>query len=339
MRLHAPGTKLTYTDLAWQYVLAYSSRIVFADALAVQDELVDFEWQVARDGYRVVAVAPGAVLHTDAEASGLPADQVMVTTAEPRYRYSVHTYAPLTAEPALFRAFGDLPATSEAIVAFADRYGLLGGSVEREVSVIGSDTAFVGTGEPVDAWLSAIEDMRRVVQEWDRARANAPFGPPRWQVPERVPPGRGLSLLQKSEAILGSQWRPDLLPNVQRTLNANLARETGARMLWSSEEGRLRLHLRPASLLGALWLQLAQAIDGDRHYRRCRVCASWFELRPDRARTNRAYCSDACRFKAYRGRQARARELHAEGQDMETIARELGSDVETIRKWTGGSDG
>ncbi len=178
--------------------------------------------------------------------------------------------------------------------------------------------------------------MREVVQAWDHARESDPHRP-RWQPLEKVPKVHRSGLCQNAARIIGTPG--DVLPNVQRTINARLSAETGARMLWDREEGRLRLHLRPASLLGALWLQLARAIDGNADYRRCRVCAAWFELHPDRARTNRAYCSDACRFKAYRGRQARARQLQAAGRDPEGITRELGSDVETIRKWTGGSDG
>lgn len=330
---------------------------MLSDAPAIRDELVDFEWGVARDGYRVVQVPPGAVLHLNAEAPDLPLGQRyatdadyddsdigykapdvhLVTTAAPDPDgYWVRPYAPLIDHPALFRAFADLTGTSEAIVTFADRYGLLGGSMARRFLVPDSDE--IGIGEPIEAWQDEIEAVRRVVQAWDRARENDPHRP-RWRSPEKVPKVHRSGLCHNVAAVLHERSRPDVLPNVQRAINTKLSAETGARMLWDRDEGRLRLHLRPASLLGALWLQLAQAIDGNADYRRCRVCAAWFELRPDRNRTSRAYCSDACRVKAYRGRQARARVLKADGQDVEAIARELDSDVATIQKWIGGSDG
>lgn len=318
---------------------------------------MDFVWEVARDGYRVAAVRPDAVLHTNAEAADLPLGQryatdadyddsdigyvppdvQMLTTVDPDpHEHWLRDYAPFRDEPALFRTFADLPGAPEAIISFADRFGLLGGSTARRFLVPDSDE--IGIGEPIEAWQDEIGAVRRVVQTWDRARESDSHRP-RWRSPEKVPKVYRSGLCQNVAAVLHERWRPDVLPNVQRAINAKLSAETGARMLWDREEGRLRLHLRPASLLGALWLQLAQAIDGNADYRRCRVCAAWFELRPDRARTNRAYCSDACRFKAYRRRQARARELRAAGRDLEDIARELDSDIVTIRKWTGGSDG
>lgn len=300
-----------------------------------QDGLVDFLWEVARDGYRVVEVTPDAVLHTNAEAPDLPAGQVyedlhqvmaeeaqrrglpahrvrlLTTVAPDEEGLWVTRYAPLIDHSALFRTFADLPISAQSIVNFADRFGFLGGTATRRYRMT---DGHIGFGEPVDVWHDAIRDMRVVVQAWDRARRDDPDGRPRWQ-------GR------------------DELRRVQRAVNAKLSAETGARLLWVADEGHLALRLRPDSLLGALWLQLAQAIDGNARYRSCRVCSAWFELHPDRARTDRAYCSDACRFKAYRGRQARAKQLHSEGHDVEAIARELGSDTVTIRKWTGGSDG
>lgn len=328
------------------------------DLIPARDELVDFSWEVARDGYRVIGVVPGAVQHTNAEAPDLLAgqvyedpDQAMAEEAERRglpphvvevvttveadpSRLWVRPYAPLRDEPALFRTFADLTTTPDAIVSFADRYGLLGGSVKRELVMEEPDRMWIGRVERVASWRDEIAAMRSVVQAWDRARRGEPHGSPRWQRPDKVRKVYRSGLCQNAAALIRRARAPELLPNVQRAINAKLAAETGARMLWNREEVRLRLHLRPASLLGALWLQLAQAIDGNADYRRCEVCAAWIELRP-----NRTYCSNACRFKAYRARQGRARELHSAGMAPEDIAHGLGSDVETIRKWTGGSDG
>ena len=48
-----------------------------------------------------------------------------------------------------------------------------------------------------------------------------------------------------------------------------------------------------------------------RRRRQCLQCGTWFEISPRAARTDRVFCSDACRFKAYRERQSRARRMHA----------------------------
>ena len=55
--------------------------------------------------------------------------------------------------------------------------------------------------------------------------------------------------------------------------------------------------------------------------------------RPGRGRTDKQFCSNACRTKAYRKRQAEAVRLHGEGRSLEEIARDLDSDPGTVRGW------
>jgi hypothetical protein len=44
-------------------------------------------------------------------------------------------------------------------------------------------------------------------------------------------------------------------------------------------------------------------------------------------------CSDACRQKAHRDRQAKARQLHSEGHSPTDIAQSIGSSVEAVQRW------
>lgn len=53
-------------------------------------------------------------------------------------------------------------------------------------------------------------------------------------------------------------------------------------------------------LLGELWLQLAEAVERNLDYRACGECGRLFEVRPDIARSDKKYCSVACRMRAYR---------------------------------------
>src|SRR5439155_5955574 len=76
-------------------------------------------------------------------------------------------------------------------------------------------------------------------------------------------------------------------------VNARLAAHAGARMVWE-DGGRLALRLVPATLLGALWLQFAAAVDGGHDFRACRECGRWFRLDPATARTSREFCANAC---------------------------------------------
>jgi hypothetical protein len=100
--------------------------------------------------------------------------------------------------------------------------------------------------------------------------------------------------------------------------------------------GKMDLQVMPKNLLGALWLQLAEAIGGGKKFRQCDTCGGWFEVAPRHNRADRQFCTDACRSRAYRGRQDRARQLAAEGRRLPAIAKELGSDVKTVRKWVTG---
>ena len=96
------------------------------------------------------------------------------------------------------------------------------------------------------------------------------------------------------------------------------------------------MHLSAPSLLGAVWFQLADAVTHDRVFSSCRECQKWFAVGPEVARSNRRFCSNACRSKAYRERQDRARRMCTAGKTFEEIAEALDSDVPTVRRWITG---
>jgi hypothetical protein len=64
-----------------------------------------------------------------------------------------------------------------------------------------------------------------------------------------------------------------------------------------------RLCIRPNGLVNALWTQLAFAIDGHINLGSCVECRGWFTLEAGRGRSDKEYCSDACRMRAYRKRK------------------------------------
>jgi hypothetical protein len=139
---------------------------------------------------------------------------------------------------------------------------------------------------------------------------------------------------------IGSAFTPGdpILPArlaVQRAINDRL-QMFGARteLLWERTRGGLREKIRivPSSLISALWIQLAQAVEGDRKYRQCEECKKWYEVSGDR-RADARFCSDPCRFRAYRKRQKEAKRLHATGVSPKDIAKQLGSDTKTVKGW------
>jgi hypothetical protein len=85
-----------------------------------------------------------------------------------------------------------------------------------------------------------------------------------------------------------------------------------------------------------MYCQFAWSMLGDKKYSCCPVCGKWFEVGPavqPGARSDKAACSASCRVMRYRRRMYRARELRAEGWSLARIARELGTDSDTIKKW------
>jgi hypothetical protein len=71
---------------------------------------------------------------------------------------------------------------------------------------------------------------------------------------------------------------------IQQITNEKLAEHrVHARLLWDSRYTALALHIVPESLVGCLWLQFCQAIEGDKKYRQCENCRTWFEIGGGRA--------------------------------------------------------
>jgi len=121
----------------------------------------------------------------------------------------------------------------------------------------------------------------------------------------------------------------------QRMITRGLAEHTRAALVFDPETRAQGLHVVPWNLLGALWIQTAGLAEGGRDYERCETCRGWFVLSPEYNRADRRYCSDACRHKAYRERRRQAQVLHREGMAPSKIARELGSNTPTVRRWLG----
>jgi hypothetical protein len=161
-----------------------------------------------------------------------------------------------------------------------------------------------------------------------------------------------LSLPPLSEVIASPTVHPDLLARfrrgdvqgpaadyIARVVNERLAGAVVPRLVVDHDRGPPTLQLMPTTLRSALWLQFGQAVSDNKDYRRCAVCEKYFEVSPPVVRKSRQFCSDACRFKAYRGRQARARQLHVGGKGFKQIAKELNSEPQTVRKWVSGQEG
>jgi hypothetical protein len=98
-----------------------------------------------------------------------------------------------------------------------------------------------------------------------------------------------------------------------------------------------------ANLSDALWMQLAQAVLQSQRIRKCRWegCPNSFVVSPlhighgRHGRDDKQFCSDSCRVKAYLRRRETAAKLRADGVKLRDIAKQVNTDLDTLKKWLG----
>jgi len=209
-------------------------------------------------------------------------------------------------------------------------------------------------GEPLGLWRDQIELMRVATTLWQHAsemddgalaeilefRNDEIPGLVTFKVPTPTPsPGYPSSDdwgITSPRALKSNDLVPAAFELVQEILNSQLSQfSLSAKVVWNPNELAMAFQIVPVVLLGAIWLQFAQAVSGNKEYRNCDQCGTPFEisLAPEGKRKNRKFCKDACRFKAYRERQSKARELHAKGLSVSKIAKRLESNTATIKNW------
>jgi hypothetical protein len=120
---------------------------------------------------------------------------------------------------------------------------------------------------------------------------------------------------------------------IETKVNQHLGADVSAQLLLDTKSKQLCLEVIPRSFSAFIWLQFGRALAEGKEYSRCLTCGTYFEHSAETARTNRRFCSNACRSKNYRERQEKARRLQADGLSLSEIARELDSDKETVQGW------
>jgi hypothetical protein len=129
---------------------------------------------------------------------------------------------------------------------------------------------------------------------------------------------------------------------LQKIVNEHLRNRVSPQLLWNVRRNRLQslaLFFVPENLLGLMWLQLAQAVNGNKRYRQCLACKTWMLISPETEghRSSRFTCSNACRMKVYYGRKLQARSLRRQGLSVRQIADRLAADEQAVRSWIGAS--
>jgi hypothetical protein len=335
----------------------------------------DFFWYVQPGAYLWGA---GAVFGDEVEHADSP-PALGVGYYPPQRGSVLRRYAPLRDHTGLFRVFAEIEPTEQGTLRFADRFGLLLSARVRQQEAGGARGPAAGRAvfevlaphaERLESWRGEIVAMRHAVAVWQQLEAGeggALARHIRWERDQAgvrsvvidthpdLPPGEAPAApdLRLQEVVAdregGADWLTRFPPGdpllpakvwlarlLNRRLGGGLAASFGL-----DGSGRMSLVPRPQTLLQALWLQFGLAVAGHKTYRRCSVCQDWFEVSPGAARTNRRFCSVACKNRAYRDRQARARQLRTEGKSLGEIAEELETTVATVKRWlqSGRKDG
>lgn len=211
--------------------------------------------------------------------------------------------------------------TPEAIVAFANDFGLLGPPVTQTILYRSRQHP----GDSIYEWARSARAMSRAVEMMYALRTNDRTYLDRhlrWDGEELLyeDPQRALSRRRRPRESLSQRFRGDLLQRcgvpqgdiragaifwLHRLVNDNLTRSTYAALLRvpaSDEALPFAVGVEPLGLLGFMWLQLARVIEGGIEFRACARCKTRFALHPDVARSNRNHCSNACKEAKYEAR-------------------------------------
>ncbi len=282
---------------------------------------IAFNWKVARAGYLWVDMKGGRFLRaTDC----LRPDWWTFGLYETDYR-------PLEQRTGLFREFAELEPTENAVVAFANSFGMLGIEEGRsQETEFGSVRIQLGT---LAVWKQEIESFRRAVRLWDVVRSGDQNKlaevKSAWRLEERPNAIQELYHLNDTDPAMS------LLAEIRIIADAKIANHLISRVLFAGNTPRLQLTLMPKSLLGAMWLQFAIAVHGSKTFPECLQCGAPFEISRDLTGKKKGaqFCSTRCRVTHYRNRIERARQLGHDGKSPQQIARELGTEVRTVRAW------
>ena len=270
----------------------------------MSDVPLNFAWEVANAGHRWIQThamgqAPDLRWHYLTPVHGTGSERVLALR-----------YHPLSAYSGLFRNFAATDRSLDAIKAFADRFGMLGGSLRKRIALHdqgrdGKDP--MGFGEHVDDWVNQILVMRLAVDLWEAARRGdadhlgriifwAPDGTavsinthPELQgsaLPEE--PAyvyRAVIADERLDAEVLARFAPGdsigpALHCMQNLINEHLHQRASPRLLWEQSRDRLGLYIVPEGLIGALWLQFARAVERDAKFRQCPECGTGSRSRP-----------------------------------------------------------
>ena len=313
-----------------------------------------FRWLVPIAGFRIQQT-------DELRLVDRPMRQWVLTEGEPAGHAKPYRLTDPLAEPALYRNFADLPVDDpEMILAFANTHGSLGELRPYDAHLPGDPGPRPVRLEFGQTWVESVtlfrvaEEVRGMIRKSDRVglgrylrteltpseevpRQRWLFSTYHGRPDDRVQSPRDLvfdRLIGPADVLqVAFDW---LLMRVNAGLKAHACPQIGM----DPVHGRCLPEFSPRSLLGAMWIQLGNALVANKDFQPCRACGEWFDPSADEGgRTARAvFCSDACKSRDYRRRRDRAVELHAKGMPPKEIVERLKTEMletelKTVKKW------
>jgi len=208
-------------------------------------------------------------------------------------------YLPLADFPELFLQFSKVPLTADGVLSFANKFGLLG---------LGD------MAEPLSAWFEEIQLLHQLFELWvayqkqdidqmgqltDLAIVSVDKISDTNEALKQVLESMDHAKLHRSIKYETSHLPAEETKSLNYVVLEYISTKTEARLselvrpilLIDDKKNGLVLNLVPGSLLGAIWLQFASAVAGNKRYADCEVCGQPFEVKKRVKKT----CSDRCR--------------------------------------------
>ena len=248
------------------------------------------------------------------------------------------SYQPLVDHKELFQIFALTQPSRSGILAFANKYGELKSRNQAVLEVSESRQVMAQLGkrfysdnilrstidmvagyeksilaDPLSVWIEQIDEMYFAFEIWsslnkrDEERLKGFFSWRGDSIEVRHPRHSGVVFIQILSPRLGGPriTHGDLLQAARLYLTDLITRNMNGlvspQLLPSEGFQAATLRIVPTCLIGAMWLQFAQAVDRTRSYKQCEACGKWFDV-SDRfgARADKKTCDVTCRMRLSR---------------------------------------
>lgn len=195
------------------------------------------------------------------------------------------SYSPLASEGALFRDFASLDGSAGSLIEFARQYGPIIADWYTPLTLnVHEDSGFRewngGVRRSLSEWQGEHRKLSDAVALFDALKSRTE--------PEAVAIARRYRD-RDADQTPREEVQDALARLIVQMLHAGVALSRDGKVFGTG----LRLTFSVRSLMDAMWLQLALAVDGDREYASCEVCGKWWDAM--NAHPTKRTCGPRCR--------------------------------------------